>query len=79
MSKGILEEKINRFWSLLDEKLSDEDKKDNGFRKTVYAVVSTLFERQTARTDNVLLLDLFSKAGFLVTQEFDGKSWVVAA
>lgn len=75
----ITENKIKTFWGLLNESLTEKEKKDRQFRRLVVSVVTMLYLKQVAHINNVFLLDLFSKAGFLVTQEFDGKSWVVVA
>ena len=75
----IAENKIKTFWGLLNESLSEKEKKDRQLKRLVVSVVSMLYLKQVVHINNVLLLDLFSKAGFLVTQEFDGKYWVVAA
>lgn len=75
----IAENKIKAFWVLLNESLSEKEKKDRQFRRLVVSVVTMLYLKQAAHINNVFLLDLFSKAGFLITPEFDGKSWVVVA
>ena len=38
-----------------------------------------IYRQKAAKVTSIYLLDLFKKAGFILTPEFDGKSWVVVA
>ena len=38
-----------------------------------------IYWHKATKVTSIYLLDLFRKAGFILTPEFDGKSWVVAA
>lgn len=79
MSGALVEGKIKKFWGLLESQLTSKDRKDRKLKNLVYSVVGMLYLKSVAHVNNAFLLDLFVKSGFIVTPEFDGKSWVVVA
>lgn len=55
------------------------EKTDKEFYDYMLNRIEELAVCKSIHETNILMLDLFYKAGFKVIPEFDGKSWVVVA